>query len=96
MSTQIQSMTQEQMAEEIVKLRAENEGLKAQQKSKLVFKVSEKGAVSIYGLGRFPVTLYKSQAERLIECIPALQTWMQANAHLLTEKDKPEAKVNVA
>lgn len=45
------------------------------------------GAISIYGLGRFPITLYRSQAERLIDNIPALQAFIAANASLLATKD---------
>ena len=46
---------------ELERLRAENERLKAQRKAGLTMKVSGKGALSVYGLGRFPVTLYKEQ-----------------------------------
>ena len=44
------------------------------------------GAISAYGLGRFPVTLYRGQWERLIEAIPALQAFIEANASLLSVK----------
>lgn len=73
---------------ELAKLKAENAALKAKAlaKNKITFKVSEKGACSIYGLGRFPVTLYKSQMIRLIECMPELKTFIEANAELLKEK----------
>jgi len=46
-------------------LKAENQRLKEAQTSGISFKVSEKGALSLYGLGRFPVTLHRSQWERL-------------------------------
>ena len=63
--------------------------LEANQKSsgKLTLKVSEKGAISIYGLGRFPVTLYKSQFEKLDAMWPEVQAFAKANAHRLTTKD---------
>lgn len=49
-------------------------------------KASMGGAVSVYGLGRFPVTLYASQWRRLIEEVPALSAFLSANAGKLTEK----------
>ncbi len=52
---------------ELARLKAENERLKRQQASPLRLKVSMKGALSVYGLGRFPVTLYKEQWARLLE-----------------------------
>lgn len=51
------------------------------------FKVSEKGALSVYGLGRFPVTLYIGQWERLIAAVPALQTFASENAGGLSRKE---------
>lgn len=50
-------------------------------------KVSEKGAISVYGLQRFPVTLYAEQWQRLIGEVPALQSFMAKNASILTTKD---------
>lgn len=47
--------------------------------NKLSFKVSEKGGLSVYGLGRFPVTLYYAQWLRLIEAIPQLQAFLAAH-----------------
>src|SRR5688572_9629046 len=57
--------------------RAENERLKAQKASRVSWKVSEKGALSVYGLGRFPVSLYKGQWEKLFTLIPQLQAFIQ-------------------
>jgi hypothetical protein len=70
-------------------LRAENEALRAAKSAPkaLSIKVSEKGGVSVYGLGRFPVTLYKSQWDRLIAHIPEVTSFMAANASKLTEKE---------
>lgn len=48
--------------------------------------VGSTGAISIYGLGRFPVTLYRSQLERFITEIPAVQAFIATNAHLLANK----------
>jgi len=61
-------MTGESPEEELARLRAENEKLKKAAKAPrdITFKVSQKGAVSVYGMGRFPVTLYKEQWEKLL------------------------------
>lgn len=53
----------------------------------LTMKVSEKGALSIYGLGRFPVTLYAGQWERLLGAADQIKAFMTANASLLATKD---------
>ena len=54
----------------------------------LTLKVSEKGALSVYGLGRFPVTLYRGQWERLLAAEVTLRAFMTANQALLAEKPK--------
>lgn len=75
------------MLAEIERLRAENDALKNKAGGgSLRCKVSEKGALSIYGLGRFPVTLYKGQWERLIGFIPTVQAFIEANAATLAVK----------
>lgn len=56
-------------------------------KNKLSLKVSEKGGVSVYGLGRFPVTLYKAQMERMLAFGPTIQEFMKVNASSLKEKE---------
>ena len=53
----------------------------------LSFKVSEKGAVSVYGMGRFPVTLYYEQWKRLLAAAPQLQEFMEENKSRLKLKD---------
>jgi hypothetical protein len=64
-------------------LKARIEELEKQQKrgrgGSLEFRVSEKGAVSVYGLGRFPVTLYYEQWKRLLEAAPRLQEFLEEN-----------------
>jgi len=74
---------------QISELKAQNEALKAKlaSKSTVKFKVSEKGAVSVYGLGRFPVTLYRSQWDRLIQAMPGLKAFIEAHSDQLTSKD---------
>ena len=56
----------EDLRAEIERLRAENEALKRPERGKLSLRVSEKGALSVYGMGRFPVTLYKEQWLKLL------------------------------
>ncbi len=65
---------------ELERLRAENEALKARASKPLTLKVSAKGAVSVYGLGRFPVTLYKEQWERLLDMAGDIRVFMDENA----------------
>ncbi len=60
-------MADETLQAELERLRAENAALKSRATKEISFKVSEKGGVSVYGLGRFPVTLYKEQWEKLLE-----------------------------
>lgn len=60
--------------------------MKAQPAKRLALKVSEKGALSLYGLGRFPVTLYRGQWERLIAAQADITTFIEANASLLAVK----------
>ncbi len=72
---------------EVERLRAENERLKAQRKSGLTMKVSEKGALSVYGLGRFPVTLYREQWLRLLDMAADIRGFIQENAETLKAKD---------
>lgn len=58
----------------------------AQAPKALSLKVSEKGALSVYGLGRFPVTLYRGQWERLLKAAPTITAFIEANAALLAVK----------
>lgn len=73
---------------ELERLRAENEALKNRQRAgSLSFRVSEKGAVSVYGLGRFPVTLYQEQWDKLLAAVPDLRSFIESNRALLKKKD---------
>lgn len=74
----------EAMVAENAKLTA---ALAAQSKRGISCKVSEKGAVSVYGLGRFPVTLYRSQWERLAGEMEAVKAFIEANAASLAVKE---------
>lgn len=59
-------MSDEEMKAELERLRAENAALKDRTRRGVSLKVSEKGGVSVYGLGRFPITFYKEQWEKLL------------------------------
>jgi hypothetical protein len=54
----------------------------------LEFRVGEKGGVSVYGLGRFPVTLYYEQWMRLLEATPQLKQFLEDNKSKLKLKDQ--------
>jgi len=69
----------DELAAELEKLKAENASLKRARNAGITFKVSEKGAVSVYGLGRFPVTLYKEQWERLLASSDQLKAFIADN-----------------
>ena len=80
-------MTEEDVKAELERLRAENAKLKQRGSRGVSMKVSEKGAVSVYGLGRFPVTLYKEQWEKLLEMADDLRGFIQENAGKLKIKE---------
>ena len=79
--------TEEEMKAEIERLRAENENLKKPARGALSLKVSEKGALSVYGMGRFPVTLYREQWEKLLGMSDQIRQFIQDNDHLLKKKE---------
>lgn len=77
--------TQPNVAELLARI-AQLEAAAAQPARKLTLKVSEKGALSLYGMGRFPVTLYRGQWERLLAAKPDIEAFIKANERLLAEK----------
>jgi hypothetical protein len=79
--------TEEEMKAEIERLRAENESLKKPARGVLSLKVSEKGALSVYGMGRFPVTLYREQWEKLLAMSDQIREFIQANDQTLKKKE---------
>ena len=81
-------MADEDLKAELERLRAENEALKKPGRGQLSIRVSEKGGVSVYGLGRFPVTLYKEQWEKLLAAAEQIQTFVRENDHLLKKKEQ--------
>lgn len=80
--TDLNTMTREQLLALVAQMQA-------QPARKITCKVSEKGGLSLYGLGRFPVTLYRSQWERLLDpsTVAQISAFIKANAALLTVKD---------
>jgi len=66
-------------AAELARLRAENERLKRTQSRGITLKVSEKGGVSVYGLGRFPVTLYKEKWTKLLDIADEIRAFIADN-----------------
>lgn len=80
-------MTDEELRAEIERLRAENAALKRPQRGRLPLKISEKGALSVYGMGRFPVTLYKEQWLKLLDMADEIRAFIEANADRLKTKE---------
>src|SRR5438445_3712070 len=79
-------MSDEDIKGELERLRAENERLKNRQTRGVSLKVSEKGGVSVYGLGRFPVTLYKEQWGRLLDMADDIRVFIRENEPKLKTK----------
>ena len=78
----------EELQAEIERLRAENENLKKPAtRGQMSLKVSEKGGVSLYGLGRFPVTLYAEQWQKLLGEVENIKKFLEDNKALLKTKD---------
>ncbi len=75
-----------EMQSELARLKAENEALKARGSKGLSMKVSEKGAVSVYGLGRFPVTLYQEQWLKLLDLADDIRAFIKENEGRLKKK----------
>ena len=79
--------TEQELKAEIERLRAENESLKRPARGQTSLKVSEKGALSVYGMGRFPVTLYREQWEKLLGMADEIRAFIQQNDQLLKKKE---------
>ena len=80
-------MSDEELKAELERLRNENAALKKGRLSGVRMKVSEKGAVSVYGMGRFPVTLYKEQWLKLLDMSAEIREFIAANEGKLKAKD---------
>ena len=83
-------MAEETPEQKLARLEAENRALREQMEQRktgqLRLKVSEKGALSVYGLGRFPVTLYKEQWTRLLDYADEIRPFIKQNDQQLKAK----------
>jgi hypothetical protein len=81
-------LSDEDLKAEVERLRAENEALKSGPKrGALSLRISEKGALSVYGLGRFPVTLYKEQWTKLLGIADEIKSFIEENNSRLKAKE---------
>ena len=81
-------MADDALQAELERLKAENAALKAQATRGVSIKVSEKGGVSVYGLGRFPVTLYKEQWTKLLDMADTIRTFITEHETQLKAKEQ--------
>ncbi|HEY2917909.1 MAG TPA: hypothetical protein VGK77_02815 [Candidatus Binatia bacterium] len=83
-------MAEETAEQRLARLEAENKALREQieqrRTGQLRLKISEKGGLSVYGLGRFPVTLYKEQWVRLLDYGEEIKKFLQDNDRQLKAK----------
>lgn len=80
-------MSEQDLKAELERLRAENEALKKRTTKGTSMRVSDKGAVSIYGLGRFPVTLYQEQWTKLLDMADDIRAFIGENQDKLKKKE---------
>ena len=84
-------MAEETAEQKLARLEAENRALREQVEERkpgqLRLKIGEKGGLSVYGLGRFPVTLYKEQWIRLLDHAEEIKSFLKANDQQLKAKD---------
>jgi hypothetical protein len=79
--------TEAEMQAELEKLKAENAALKSRSGRAVSMKVSEKGGLSVYGLGRFPVTLYQEQWLKLLDLADEIRAFVKENEPRLKKKE---------
>ena len=79
-------MSDDDLKNELERLRAENAALKKGAATGISMKVSEKGGLSVYGMGRFPVTLYKEQWLKLLDLSDEIRAFIAANDAKLKAK----------
>jgi hypothetical protein len=79
--------SEEELQAEIERLRAENASLKRPTRGQISLRVSEKGGLSVYGLGRFPVTLYREQWEKLLDIGDEIRNFIRDNDQALKKKE---------
>jgi hypothetical protein len=80
-------MADDDAMKELERLRAENEALKKRVQKGVSIKVSEKGGVSVYGLGRFPVTLYQEQWLKLLDMAEDIRAFIRDHEGALKKKE---------
>jgi len=80
-------MSEEELRAEVERLKQENAALKSRSARAISMKVSEKGGLSVYGLGRFPVTLYKEQWTRLLDMSDDIRRFIVANEGKLKTRE---------
>jgi hypothetical protein len=80
-------MSDDNVDDELERLRAENARLRKTASRGISLKVSEKGGVSVYGLGRFPVTLYKEQWAKLLDMADDIRAFIRDNESSLKAKE---------
>ena len=80
-------MSDEDLKAEVERLRRENEALKQRTVRGVSLKVSEKGGVSVYGLGRFPITLYQEQWTKLLDMADQIRAFIAEHVSELKKKE---------
>ena len=80
-------MSEDDMRAELERLRQENAALKKGAAKGVSLKVSEKGGLSVYGLGRFPVTLYKEQWTKLLDMSDEIRSFITTHDKELKTKE---------
>ena len=79
--------TEDELRAELERLKAENESLRNRRSGALSMKVSEKGGLSVYGLGRFPVTLYQEQWLKLLDLGDQIRAFIGEHQSQLKKRD---------
>jgi hypothetical protein len=79
--------TEAELKAELERLKAENQALKARGSKGVSMKVSDKGGVSVYGLGRFPVTLYQEQWLKLLDLAEDIRAFIKEHEGQLKKKE---------
>lgn len=83
-------MSEEELKRELERLRRENEELKAKSSRSVNLRVSQKGAVSLYGLRRFPVTFYKEEWTRILDMADEIRAFIVQHSTELSSRRRSE------